>query len=287
MIEILTPIPQSPFLDAPSYGCDPTEFFQLRSDAGRINTHATIGAYFVTKGWVDFTINQIRTVKCNTNRFIIADADVLLSYGIVGVESGQVRIFYFNKDVLSRNSLEGAPAFPLMYPLKWGMYNIENSGFGRILKPLINLPQDEALEQIWSNCSVISRELHQHLSEEVRLISRVPSAKQTTQRELYEKVRTGKEYILNNLTNDISLDHMAMEAGMSKFHFARCFTSVFSITPHKYLLEERLKESMRLLESKMLSLPEIAIRFQFSDYAHFSNHFKKYFGFSPSHVYKT
>lgn len=81
---------------------------------------------------------------------------------------------------------------------------------------------------------------------------------------------------------DISVAEAAARSHYSQRHFIRLFTSVYGVTPQKYLLNVRLRHACALLRDSSLSVTETALRCGFSDSNYFSRIFRKYTGSSPS-----
>ena len=82
----------------------------------------------------------------------------------------------------------------------------------------------------------------------------------------------------------LSLELLASEAGMSRFHFLRAFKKAFGVTPHAFLLERRLDRAAQLLRVRDggRTITEIALDTGFGSSSQFSTHFKRRFGVSPS-----
>jgi AraC-like DNA-binding protein len=95
-------------------------------------------------------------------------------------------------------------------------------------------------------------------------------------------LRRVKEYIAANLDKSIDLPTLAGTAGFSVFHFARAFKQTEGVTPHVYLLEQRLQRARELLTGADLPLSEIARATGFSDQGHLARHFRQRVGMSPS-----
>src|SRR5262249_26359715 len=96
------------------------------------------------------------------------------------------------------------------------------------------------------------------------------------------KLRRSIEHIHANIDKPLSLDHLAMIAGMSKFHFAKSFRQAMGIPPHQYLVQVRIQKARGLLSDEMMSLPQIASRVGYSDTGQFSAQFLKLIGLSPA-----
>lgn len=90
-----------------------------------------------------------------------------------------------------------------------------------------------------------------------------------------------REYVEDNLHEDISLDDMAEIAGMSRFHFTRLFKQAFSVTPIAYLNERRMSRACQLLGDARLSIGDIAVLCGFSEPSYFATRFRKAYKLSP------
>lgn len=92
---------------------------------------------------------------------------------------------------------------------------------------------------------------------------------------LYKKIVRAKQFIDKNYQDDISLDALINEAYISKYHFIRLFRKTYGITPHKYLMEKRLKSAKLELESTKEPVSVICLKVGFSSVSSFCNLFKK------------
>lgn len=89
-----------------------------------------------------------------------------------------------------------------------------------------------------------------------------------------------KDYIITNLSNDISVDQIAAAANISKFHFIRMFRAQFGITPHQYVLNCRINNARKVLQTGV-SATQAATESGFADASHLNRNFKKVFGMTP------
>jgi AraC family transcriptional regulator len=79
----------------------------------------------------------------------------------------------------------------------------------------------------------------------------------------------------------VSLERAARQAGMSAYHFSRCFARVLGVTPHQYLVRCRLRRAARLLGETMLPVTEIALDVGFADLSNFVRTFRRAARVSP------
>ncbi len=89
------------------------------------------------------------------------------------------------------------------------------------------------------------------------------------------------DYIEAHLTEDISLSDLALEAGLSKFHFSRLFKDIVGLPPHQYLTKRRIERAAHDLKQSDLTIAQIAHRFGFTDQSHFTRAFKQVKGITP------
>ena len=86
----------------------------------------------------------------------------------------------------------------------------------------------------------------------------------------------------DDLNLPVTIDDLAEEAGVSKFHFARLFHKVTGLSPMQYRMNLRIEQAKaRLLLERSRSLVEIAIDCGFADQSHFGRHFKRLVGTTP------
>ncbi|MCD7892865.1 MAG: AraC family transcriptional regulator [Erysipelotrichaceae bacterium] len=93
------------------------------------------------------------------------------------------------------------------------------------------------------------------------------------------------EYITKHYYENIQLDDLAKEIGVSKSTCCREFKSHMHCTIFEYIMNYRLIEATKLLLSSDYNITEIAYMCGFSTSSYFIKHFKKKTGVSP-HVYR-
>ena len=90
------------------------------------------------------------------------------------------------------------------------------------------------------------------------------------------------EFIDAHFSEPVSLDALAAEAGVSKFHFTRLFRRATGTTPHRWLVGRRLEAAQQMLATTDIPLTRVAARCGFPRANHFATQFAKRFGMSPS-----
>jgi AraC family transcriptional regulator len=84
-----------------------------------------------------------------------------------------------------------------------------------------------------------------------------------------------------NLEGDLTLDHLASIACLSRFHFARAFKAVLGKTPHQYVTAKRIERAKALLIRGDQSLVAVALALNFSSQANFTRAFRRLTGQTP------
>jgi transcriptional regulator GlxA family with amidase domain len=95
-------------------------------------------------------------------------------------------------------------------------------------------------------------------------------------------LRRVREFVLAHIEENISIQALASMVGLSRFHFTRAFKQSEGVTPHRYLLQCRVKRVQELLAATELPLSEIALAAGFSDQSHCSRRFRELVGITPS-----
>lgn len=100
-----------------------------------------------------------------------------------------------------------------------------------------------------------------------------------------EKINQVVQYINENLTEDFSLDQMAVRFYTSKYHLSRQFKQFTGLSIFQYIMKKRLIVSRNMLRDGC-SVMDACMRCGFSDYSNFLKAFKKEFGMNPSQYLK-
>jgi AraC family transcriptional regulator len=96
------------------------------------------------------------------------------------------------------------------------------------------------------------------------------------------QLRQSVEYVHDRLTHEISLVELAAQTNLSIYHFARLFKHSVGLSPHQYVLQNRVERAKKLIcISKTPSLTEIGLGVGFYDQSHFTKAFKQIVGVSP------
>lgn len=96
-----------------------------------------------------------------------------------------------------------------------------------------------------------------------------------------ESLNRVQRFIHEQYAEELSLRHLAKQAGVSPNHLIRLFREQLSETPMDYLWRIRVEQGASWLRETGLAVSEIAYRAGFRNAFHFSRRFKQRYGKSP------
>ncbi|RYU96109.1 helix-turn-helix domain-containing protein [Emticicia agri] len=99
-------------------------------------------------------------------------------------------------------------------------------------------------------------------------------------------VKNARQYVIQQLDNDITPTDLATELGLSLRQLQRTFKEELDITPNTFITTLKMEAAALLLRAEGKNISEVAYTVGFSDPAYFTKVFKKYFGISPKEYQK-
>jgi AraC family transcriptional regulator len=100
------------------------------------------------------------------------------------------------------------------------------------------------------------------------------------------KLRLVQTFLRENVSKNLHVDELAAVIHMSPFHFARMFKQATGLTPHLYVVMQRVEIAKALLRTSDEPLIDVAERAGFRTQGHFTGVFHRYTGVTP-HVFRT
>lgn len=93
--------------------------------------------------------------------------------------------------------------------------------------------------------------------------------------------------IRERYSEPLSLDELAHNAMVSKFHFLRTFRRITGVTPGRFLTAVRLQEAKRLLLTTALNVSDVSMQVGYSSTGSFTRRFTESVGCSPTRYRRT
>jgi AraC family transcriptional regulator len=98
----------------------------------------------------------------------------------------------------------------------------------------------------------------------------------------HAQLQQALDYIHAHLDQDLSLVQIAEVINISPTYFASLFKSAIGISPHQYVIQQRVEQAKSLLKSKTdLSITDIALQVGFSSQSHLTQQFRRLTGITP------
>jgi AraC-like DNA-binding protein len=105
----------------------------------------------------------------------------------------------------------------------------------------------------------------------------VPPAK----RELHHRLHAARRWMDQNYFKPLTLEEIARQACLSRYHFLRQFKSAFCKTPHQYLMQRRIQKAKEMLTAGERSVTDVCFDVGFESLGSFSYLFRRQVGHPP------
>lgn len=187
---------------------------------------------------------------------------------------------------LIREAAEGAGVDPDRLEIV-GVVGAHDAQIERI--GLSFLPELEAEEPLGGGlfAGALARALAVHLLRERSTLGR--RARRAASREPEGglpglALKRATDYVGDNLAGDLPLAEIAREANTSPYHFSRLFKESTGLSPHQYVIRQRVERARELLTGSDLPLHEVAAAAGFADQSHMGRHLKRLLGVPPARL---
>jgi AraC-like DNA-binding protein len=95
-------------------------------------------------------------------------------------------------------------------------------------------------------------------------------------------LRRARDHADRHYAEPLDLSELAATAGVSKFHFLRCFAATYGKTPAVYVAERRIERAQDLLRATNLTVTEVCMTVGYTSLGSFSSKFRQLVGTTPS-----
>ncbi|MBD2072359.1 helix-turn-helix transcriptional regulator [Phormidium sp. FACHB-592] len=83
---------------------------------------------------------------------------------------------------------------------------------------------------------------------------------------------------------DLSLAELAETLNLSPTYFATAFKQAINISPHQYVIQQRVERAKLMLSKTDLAITDIALQVGFSSQSHLNQQFKRLTGMTPKQI---
>jgi AraC family transcriptional regulator len=98
------------------------------------------------------------------------------------------------------------------------------------------------------------------------------------------EIQQAINYIHTHLNRDLSLAELASVVNISPTYFASLFKQEIGISPHQYVIRQRVEQAKLMLSKTDLAIADIALQVGFSSQSHLTQQFKRLTGVTPKQV---
>lgn len=109
-------------------------------------------------------------------------------------------------------------------------------------------------------------------------LAQCPGRSDRHRRQLFSRLLRAKNLIDHGQAVPLDLAALAQTASLSPSHFLRLFHRVFGVSPHRYLVQQRMLRARRLVVETAVPIGTIAQRLGFINRCAFARLFKQHFG---------
>ncbi|WP_421145578.1 helix-turn-helix domain-containing protein [Aeromonas dhakensis] len=197
------------------------------------------------------------------------------------------------EEVHACNPIADEPWSYLMFYLDtgWLQRQQEEAGLGDAFRPFdMTASRDPLLyqglcrlhRQLWQESEPLAREVACHQFSR-QLLARLTPASWDDRPP--QHLQRAAELMQDDCSRPLTLAQLSAVAGLTPSHFVRSFSRHYGMTPHAYLLDQRIRHARTLLR-RGEPLAEVALASGFADQAHFQRQFKRRVAATPGH-YRT
>ena len=124
---------------------------------------------------------------------------------------------------------------------------------------------------------------HREITDRVR---RLPAVRLSTRLQIYKQLSRAMDLIHDSLGAELSLEALAGEACLSKYHFLRLFRVAYGDSPHQIIQQLRMEKARAILSRTDIPISDVADTLGFVNSQSFSRLFSQRMGVSPT-VYRS
>ncbi|MCQ2492118.1 MAG: AraC family transcriptional regulator [Lachnospiraceae bacterium] len=236
-----------------------------------LQEHTYTELYFITRGSGEFYIDNT-LCPVQTNDLVIVNPNVL--HQLLSYTDSQIEAIVIGMDGIFFTPNEFTDMSSSLYLKKSLKDNYKNISF--YFKSILH-----EIKKMEFNYEEVCQNLLEILVTNVVRQTKC-TITSTSSARTNKECAFIKRYIDHHFAENINLDSLATMTHMNKYYMVHAFNKYIGYSPINYLIEKRIAESKRLLETTSQSIAQIASTVGFSSQSYFSQVFKKSTGMTPN-----
>jgi len=190
---------------------------------------------------------------------LVTPADRILEQG---TEGGRIAFSFFNQ----LHARDGGGIFDAL--IHQIVTTHKEDGFDKLL-----------FEEQLTDLLTYHLQQHRSIADTVR---KLPAVRLATRIQLYKQLSRAMDVIYSSGGGELSLEMLATEACLSKYHFLRLFRSAYGYSPHQYIQQQRIEKARTLLARSNTPVSDVADQLGFANSQSFTRLFTQRMGVSPT-----
>lgn len=253
------------------------------SGAMEMHFHNFYEIMYITEGEFSILLNNT-TYHLNPGDFILINMNQLHHYQFVEKRHDKCRriLMWVSKsylDSITGSSLDLAACFSTSTPA-WHFPVHQREHLGKYMTSLLYLAGDDKTDP--AEVFLLEKAYMSLFFVSLNQLCRHPEFSfPTEQIHNNAMIRTLTNFINAHIDETITLDMLANQANLSKYHFVRIFKELTGMTVHDFINHKRIIKACEMIWDGE-PLGDIYERCGFSDYSSFFRNFKAIYGISPS-----
>lgn len=244
------------------------------------HTHAYYEFYFFLEGQVRMQIGD-RTYLLKSGNVVLIPPYVPHQVEVLGTDIPYRRfVFWISREYCSRLMEDSADYGYLMQHVTVTgnyVYHYDQIAFNALQAKVIRLLEEIHASRFAKSAqiSLCVNDLVLHLNRSIYDMTHPASSPQ--KQDFYQDIIS---YIEAHLEEDLTLDKLAGEFYVSKYHISHVFKENMGLSVHQYIQKKRLALCLDAMKSNM-EINEACLMCGFRDYSVFYRAFRKEYGVSP------
>ncbi len=267
------------------YLTEPFRIFHIRDCAERtfpFHYHEFCKMIYLVDGRVDYKVEG-KTYHLKPHDFVLVGANVIHKPEIDGSVPYERYIVYLSEEFLAEKNERGESlkfCFEEASRRQNHVVHFAPDSYGQLVGCLLRMEQADRQREEYMGDLLLKSAFLEFMALFNRSVAGQPQAFITTAA-YHEKVIDVIAYIREHLAEEISVDTLARQCYVSKYHLMRQFKEATGYSIHRYINEKRVQAARQMI---LAGMPASRACYEcgFRDYSTFARRFKAIVGRAPS-----